>query len=182
MKKITDFDLNTYRGRHQARKAGFDVPKRKTGVPCIDFESMFKKTEGCWEWLGTKCSAGYGCFNCNRKKFLAHRESYKKYKGPIPPGMLVRHSCDNPICVNPDHLSIGTYKDNSDDKVERGRQAKGESNGFAKLTEKQVLEMRSLYSFRKVTYKDLAKKYGVHLDTVKKAVRGVYWKYLNESS
>lgn len=182
MKKLTDFDLSTRSGRFRARKAGFDVPKRKAGMKPVDVESLIDKNGECWEWLGKKDRCGYGTFGKNYKGVKAHREMYERHYGKIPEGSILLHSCDNPGCVNPSHLSIGTHQDNQRDKFEKDRQAKGETVGSSKLTEKQVIEMREMYSFRKCTYKDLALKYGVSKDTVQKAVRGIYWRHLEKSS
>jgi hypothetical protein len=72
---------------------------------------------GCWLWAGAVEGSGYGMYSMHR----AHRLSHEFYKGPIPKGMVVRHHCDNPCCVNPSHLDWGTPKDNYDDMVSRGR-------------------------------------------------------------
>ena len=77
---------------------------------------------GCWEWTGGKTRAGYGVFWYMKQKgnsILAHRLSYTVFKGDIPKGMQVLHSCDNPSCVNPKHLRVGTHSDNMEDKVAR---------------------------------------------------------------
>lgn len=79
-------------------------------------------TSGCHIWIGGKNQQNYGQFNAGGKQFRAHRFCYLTFIGPIPEGMFVCHSCDNPPCVNPDHLWIGTAKDNSDDKFKKGRE------------------------------------------------------------
>jgi len=75
----------------------------------------------CWEWLGAKSSWGYGSFGFKKKHFIASRLSWMIANGRIPNGMIIMHSCDNPACVNPDHLHLGTHQDNTDDKVSKGR-------------------------------------------------------------
>lgn len=76
----------------------------------------------CWEWAASKFRTGYGQFTINGHPVSAHRFAYMDTFGPIPHGLMVRHSCDNRLCCNPRHLSLGTAQDNMDDKVSRGRQ------------------------------------------------------------
>lgn len=105
-----------------------------------------KVTEsGCWEWQGYLDKCGYGrTRDMNGKSITSHRLSYLMFKGEIPKGSLIMHSCDNPCCVNPSHLTAGTPLDNAQDRDRKGRAGnhKGEANGRAKLTDKQVSEIR----------------------------------------
>lgn len=79
-----------------------------------------KKTD-CWEYQGGKNNIGYGMIRDEKKMRTAHRVSYEEHKGPIPPRMCVCHTCDNPICCNPDHLWLGTLKQNTQDMITKGR-------------------------------------------------------------
>ena len=100
------------------------------------FESKYipEPNSGCWLWSGSlRGSYDYGQFSLTHTKPVpAHRFSYTTYRGDIPKGMLVLHTCDVPTCVNPDHLFLGTQDDNMRDKVNKGRQAKGEKQGLWK--------------------------------------------------
>lgn len=135
-----------------------------------DLERFWKKVDktsnpnGCWEWTAFK-NKGYGRFIMpNLKKvFNANRIAYEIAFGAIPSGMFVCHRCDNPGCVNPNHLWLGTNKDNVDDKVSKNRQQKlkGSQHGRAKLLEQDVLDIRASSE----TGAALSRKYNVS-DTV----------------
>ena len=100
----------------------------------------------CWIWSGGKMPKGYGIFKQGIDS-LAHRASYRLFKGNIPNGMNVCHQCDNPQCTNPDHLFLGTQRDNMDDMTRKGRRVsaapKGERHGRAKLTVEKVSLIKS---------------------------------------
>ena len=138
---------------------------------------------GCWEWTGTK-TKGYGrlCIGNRRKnrhRFVyAHRLAYETWVGPIPDGYFVCHRCDNPPCINPQHLFIGTNRENVLDSMEKGRRyiPVGEKQGKAKLTEQNVREARWERCCDGTSYKDLAKKYGVSATTIRYAIKGITWK------
>lgn len=103
------------------------------------FEAKFQRTDGCWNWLGAlgggKGGGRYGHIRHEGKPVNAHRVSYMLYRGAIPDGMHVLHRCDNPACVNPEHLFLGTHLDNMRDMYSKGRRqaATGLRNGAAKL-------------------------------------------------
>jgi hypothetical protein len=126
----------------------------------------------CWEWIGTK-KDGYGRMFPDLR---AHRVSWELHFGQIPNALVVRHDCDNRPCVRPDHLRLGTTQDNTADRTKRNRQAKGEKQGSARLTEAQVLEIRELAKSQNCS--QIAKIYGVHRSHAWAIVTGVKWSYL----
>lgn len=147
------------------------------------YMSKVEKTDKCWNWIGQKTIDGYGRRRVNGKKLLAHRIMWMSSHGEIEHGMCVLHKCDNPSCVNPDHLFIGTHQVNMDDKRNKERQSKasGEKNGSVKLTKKDVDEIRKLYtkgSNLKSEYSlpGLAKKYGVSFAQIYRIVNFISWK------
>lgn len=134
---------------------------------------------GCWEWNGVRSPKGYGVakvLGVRHKLIRAHRLSYQLHKGPIPAGMLVLHSCDNPPCVNPDHLRIGTSIDNMSDAKERGRLNFGERNPLAVVTEEIVLKIRA--DSPALSYREIALKYDISKPTVAQIVTRRTWRHL----
>jgi hypothetical protein len=142
---------------------------------------------GCWEWNGSKRN-GYGRMiigsrtDGTRKYVSTHRLSYELHYGEIPKGMEVCHKCDNPSCVNPYHLFLGTRQDNIDDRERKGRNnpPKGEKHPKAKLTEADVLGIREKRLLGK-SFGKLAEEYGVNKKTIINAVTGKTWSYLPEA-
>lgn len=127
----------------------------------------------CWEWKGSRHKQGYGMIRHNGKTIKGHRASWMIHNGPIPPGQVVRHDCDNPPCCNPNHLRLGTQRQNIQDAIDRGiwRKATGERNGNARLTDAQATEIARRYRHGSVTQKDLAAEFGVSVDAVRYAIR-----------
>lgn len=162
---------------------------RKYGLPTMPVAERIKLNvivnpiSECWEWKGSKKN-GYGHTiigsrtDGTRKSIAAHRLSYETFVGPILDGMEVCHRCDNPCCVNPEHLFLGTRQDNVDDREAKGRNhpPKGNKNGMAKLTEADVLSARFERSKIGTSYQKLANKYGVSKKTIQNAVNGKTWK------
>jgi hypothetical protein len=104
----------------------------------------------------------------------AHRVSWRLHYGEIPEGLVVCHKCDNPSCVRPNHLFLGTNKENQVDMVLKGRGRIGVKNGRSKLTEEQVIELKE----SKLQTKHLMTQYGVNGATVRKIKRGILWSHL----
>lgn len=98
---------------------------------------------GCRVWTASRNFWGYGKIGWRGKIYKAHRLAWEETNGPIPLGLFVCHHCDNPPCINPDHLFLGTNDDNTADKVSKGRQARGAEAGNVFLTERQVLAIRT---------------------------------------
>ena len=133
----------------------------------------------CWEWIGTKDRHGYGYITDNHERKFAHRVSYELHSGPIIEGAFIIHSCDNPSCVNPNHLRQGTAQDNVDDMISRGRanhyNPRGEEHGRAKLTWEQVREIRGKYIPFKYSTTRLGKEFGISQGHIARIISGLAW-------
>lgn len=135
-----------------------------------------KRADGCWVWTaGTH--RGYGLFRVQhgRPMARAHRLSYEWAKGPIPPGLVVMHSCDNKRCVNPAHLSIGTQHENVCQAVERALMPRGQRKCNAKLSTRQVHEIRERCAAGE-SMRRLALEFGVSAPTVQAIVHHRKWR------
>lgn len=136
-----------------------------------NFLGKIEKTSGCWNWTGSKDSGGYGRFNFNYKNIKATRFSYIFFIGEIPKGIgfhgtCVLHKCDNRICVNPEHLFLGTQKDNIQDMIKKKRGLIGEKNAKRKLKFSDVTTIRQAYRRGIFTQRFLAKLFKVDRRTV----------------
>ena len=144
------------------------------------FLSKIEKTETCWIWKAGCSGDGYGAFHIKRgQQTSAHRFSYIIHKGEIPANCVVRHSCDNPKCVNPSHLDIGTIQDNTNDKINRNRQARGERHGRSKLTAEQVLLIREKALTKYHGYlKAIADEFNISSVQVQYVIKKKSWKHI----
>lgn len=131
---------------------------------------------GCWVWLGELDSGGYGTIKMGGRMVKTHRASWIVSRGTIPGKLHVLHSCDVRCCINPDHLFLGTHTENMRDMVNKGRNAdnRGIRNGHAKLTEAQVLEIRTLQG----SHAEIARRYGVGKSIISYIRRGEAWRSL----
>ncbi len=140
----------------------------------------------CWEWIGSRDDLGYGHFRIGKKIEKAHRVSYSLSISDIPKGLLVCHKCDNPSCVRPEHLFLGTNKDNKKDSVSKNRHytggeppyVPGEKCGRHVLTEKQVLEIRKIYTGKHGQQSSIAREYGVNRSTIYLIVNRKKWTHI----
>lgn len=145
-----------------------------------------KRSSGCWEWLGALNSDGYGSCSVrypNNKitSQSAHRVSWKLFVGDIPAGKFVCHKCDNPKCVNPDHLFLGTHKDNMTDRNTKGRAAGkpqiGSRNGRAKLNGEDVLAIRKKRKDGQ-SLSSLASEYNVSFQNISAIANRKTWSHI----
>lgn len=158
------------------------IGSKKIGRPRISAEAKFErftaKVGDCVIWTGGKNRQGYGVISTieggRRISRRAHRVSYEMANGPIPNGSHILHSCDNPSCVNPKHLRVGTHQENMDDKVRRSRQSMGERHA-SKLTQDEVIEIRRLASEGNA-HQAIAEIYNVSQPLISAIVRRAIWK------
>lgn len=142
--------------------------------------SFPEPNSGCWIW-DRGSYQGYGsCKVRGHKRMNAHRLSYIVHKGEIPIGLVVRHTCDNKSCVNPDHLVCGTQQQNIIEAKERGLLAWGARNSVRKLTADQVLEARAAHANGE-SCMSIAKRMGVRLGTISDIIRGISWRDVSSS-
>lgn len=161
--------------------------------------SGMDKSGDCWVWTGKVTKAGYGVISVRGKEWSTHRLAYTLAKGPIPDRLDVLHSCDNPPCGRPDHLSVGTALENTKDMLQKGRGTKpptfsggdhplrrrpglachGQAHPKAKLTEQQVLQIRKEHAAG-ISYSELAGRYEVDKSNIAAIVTRKTWRHLNQ--
>lgn len=137
------------------------MPSRSSNAEALRFHGWSITDSGCWEWNGHRDPDGYGSVTRGRRPYRAHRLAYETFVGAIPEGHVICHRCDNPPCMNPDHLFIGTPRDNTLDASQKDRMARDERHGQCKLASRDVLRLRMMYATRKYTQRELAMLFGI---------------------
>lgn len=134
------------------------------------FMAKVAKGDDCWEWIGNRTAGGRGVMRINKVVYYAYRVAYVLEVGPLPAGMCVCHSCDNPSCVRPDHLFLGTHADNMRDMAAKGRAGRvrieGERHHNAHTSDADVRRAREMYAAGGISQKALAELFGVTQTTI----------------
>lgn len=157
------------------RRLGIPAPAARFSSALLDRIDSTGGNASCWPWVGPVDRDGYGVVTRSGR---AHRLAWQEHHGrELTPAEVVRHSCDNPCCCNPAHLILGTQIENIDDRVQKGRSAKGSSNGRAKLAAKTVID---IYCSKEPVCAT-ARKHGVDESTVRNIRSGKTWGWLTES-
>ena len=141
-----------------------------------------KGPDECWPWTAASSTSGHGRFWRDGKLVVASRVAWELAHGPIPAGLFVLHRCDNPLCMNPDHLFLGTQQDNVADMVQKGRlkpySACGENHHHAKFTDADVRSIRSDYRAGGVSQRELARRYNASQGAISDIVLGRRWAHV----
>lgn len=154
-------------------------PASQSVKAALEYLAIPEPNSGCWIWVGASFEQrmGYGSFTARKFNIVnqrAHRVSYKIYCHDIDESQHVLHRCDTPPCINPDHLFLGSWQENMDDKVSKLRQNRGDTHGRSKIKEADALAI--IKDNRK--QKDIAEQYGVSVPTISDIKRGKSWKHL----
>lgn len=169
---------NFYCSSECAKIPTLPIGREPRFIPPIErFSKFIDVTSSCWNWTGALNLSGYGKFTISYNiNSQAHRFSYFIFNGPIPEKSLVRHSCDNRKCVNPDHLELGSCQDNTNDMIKRGRAAFQTGAHKIKLTLGIAREIREKYKTNTCRMIDLAREYDLNVMTISKIINNKTWK------
>lgn len=184
--KTKDLDIKVVNDGVSEFLTGGDLGKFKDRLYWLK-----RRKNGCLEYLGGKSGDGYGLIRINKKSYRANRIAYMLYKGPIKNGIFICHKCDNPICINENHLFAGTPKENTQDMVKKGRNSAkaGFNNPEAKLNSIQVERIRRKYTKghksrpdNHYTIRGLALQYNVSTNTIFRVVHNLSYRDSNEQN
>ena len=156
---------------------------KRTEDPATFFSLI--SPDGCWEWSGARDKNGYGQTKIGMRSVKAHRKIWAMLYGGIPEGLMILHHCDNPPCVRPNHLFLGTAKTNRQDAASKGhipppihlRQV-GENNPSAKLTADDVRDIRARYATGTISQKTLGEEFGLEQASVSHIIHRKSWKHI----
>ncbi len=142
---------------------------------------LIPNNDGCMLWAGCLTPKGYGSFRVKGKDTHASRFSYLLHCGNIPKNLCICHKCDNPACVSPEHLFIGTQKQNVMDMIKKNRQnyAKGSKIGLSKLNEEKVKNIKNLIGEKKLSLSEVSKIFNVSIRNIYKILQGKIWRHVS---
>jgi hypothetical protein len=176
---------STHHGHVKGEPVGYlmgHASRTRWGTPIDRFWSLVRKghPDRCWPWAGDIQAYGYGRFYWEGRQQIASRVMWQIINGHLEEGDCVCHKCDNPRCVNPSHLFVGTKGDNNRDKCAKGRDKSpyGMAHSRAKLTDDGVIEIRRAYKAGEETQVSLAAKYGVSRRAIRMILDGSRWRHL----
>lgn len=150
------------------------MPKNTFDDSYVADRTITVSETGCMVWMLGTVKGGYGKVSKDGRSKIAHRVIWEARNGPVPEGYVLCHRCDVPSCVNPDHLFVGTHKQNSMDMVKKGRSTKGEKVAISVLTENSVREIRCSDG----SYADKARRYNVHPSTIRQIMLRETWRHV----
>jgi hypothetical protein len=179
---IDESEVERY--KHVLESSGGRRKPKSTPVESRFWERV-QKTKSCWLWTGLKNELGYGLIRIRYTPHRAHRVAWEITYGKIPDGFYVCHACDNPSCVRPDHLMLGTSHSNMTDMRHKGRGTippvrYGEQNNKTKLNADIVRDIRRKYATGNYTYKQLGSEYSISYATIRQVVIGRTWQYVQD--
>jgi hypothetical protein len=155
-----------------------EMMKKRPPLHCSLAEKLafYSRVEanGCRVWIGSRCGRGYGRVFYDGRVWQASHLAFELAHGPLPEGKIACHTCDNPPCIEGEHLFAGTHADNAADKIAKGRQSRGQGHGAAKLTEEQALAITNDDRPQRL----IARDFGVAQSTVSFIKTGQRWQHL----
>jgi len=162
--------------RHGTPTVTVNAPRDATLDERLRWTGWTVTEAGCWEWKGSRRNGGYGEVATGNGAAVASRAAYEAWVAPVPEGKDICHTCDNPPCINPKHLFPGTRRENMQDATRKGRLPNGEASHHAKLTAREIADIRKAYTNGDLTQREVAKMFGTSQANVSLIVRALTWK------